>query len=283
MTSYLLPEGEADRLARLTVDEDLSFGPDVTTAATIAADAQDIGDLVARADGVICGLDVARAVFGYVDPALAVETHVSDGDHVVRGDVIATVTGATRSILTAERSALNLLCQLSGVATLTARWVDALAGTGAAVRDTRKTVPGMRVAQKYAVRCGGGQNHRMALGDQALIKDNHVLAAGGVVPALQAVRELRPDIVCEVECTLPAQVEAACAAGATLVLLDNMSLDAMRESVTIARRYGAQTEASGGLTLSSAHEVAQTGVDFLAVGALTHSAPVLDIALDLRG
>jgi nicotinate-nucleotide pyrophosphorylase (carboxylating) len=283
MTSYLLPDGEADRLARLTVDEDLSFGPDVTTLATIGADALATGELIARADGVIAGLEVARAVFGYVDQALVVQTHVADGDRVERGDIIATVSGATRSILTAERSALNLLCQMSGVATLTAQWVDALAGTGAAVRDTRKTVPGMRVAQKYAVRCGGGQNHRMALGDQALIKDNHVLAAGGVVPALDAVRALRPDIVCEVECTLPAQVEAACAAGATLVLLDNMSLDAMRESVVIARRYGAATEASGGLTLATAREVAQTGVDFLAVGALTHSAPVLDIALDLRG
>ena len=283
MTSYLLPDGEADRLARLTVDEDLSFGPDVTTLATIGADALATGELIARADGVIAGLEVARAVFGYVDQALVVQTHVADGDRVERGDIIATVSGATRSILTAERSALNLLCQMSGVATLTAQWVDALAGTGAAVRDTRKTVPGMRVAQKYAVRCGGGQNHRMALGDQALIKDNHVLAAGGVVPALEAVRALRPDIVCEVECTLPAQVEAACAAGATLVLLDNMSLDAMRESVAIARRYGAATEASGGLTLDTAREVAQTGVDFLAVGALTHSAPVLDIALDLRG
>jgi nicotinate-nucleotide pyrophosphorylase (carboxylating) len=185
-------------------------------------------------------------------------------------------------ILTGERSALNLLCMLSGVATLTARWVEAVAGTGAVIRDTRKTVPGLRAAQKYAVRCGGGQNHRMGLGDQALIKDNHVVAAGGVVPALRAVRALRPDIACEVECTLPEQVEQACADGATLVLLDNMTLEATRESVAIARRFGTRTESSGGLRLDNAAEVASTGVDYLAVGALTHSAPTLDIALDLR-
>ena len=150
------------------------------------------------------------------------------------------------------------------------------------IRDTRKTVPGLRAAQKYAVRCGGGQNHRMGLGDQALIKDNHVVAAGGVVPALRAVRALRPDIACEVECTLPEQVEQACADGATLVLLDNMTLEATRESVAIARRFGTRTESSGGLRLDNAAEVASTGVDYLAVGALTHSAPTLDIALDLR-
>jgi nicotinate-nucleotide pyrophosphorylase (carboxylating) len=277
-----LPDGEADRLARLALTEDLSLGADVTTVATVAEDATDVGEIVARADGVLCGLDIARAVFAAVDPDLDFRTRVHDGDRVRRGDLIATVSGSTRSILTGERSALNLLCMLSGVATLTARWVEAVAGTGAVIRDTRKTVPGLRAAQKYAVRCGGGQNHRMGLGDQALIKDNHVVAAGGVVPALRAVRALRPDIACEVECTLPEQVEQACADGATLVLLDNMTLEATRESVAIARRFGTRTESSGGLRLDNAAEVASTGVDYLAVGALTHSAPTLDIALDLR-
>ena len=282
MTVIGLPDGEADRLARLALTEDLSLGADVTTVATVAEDATDVGEIVARADGVLCGLDIARAVFAAVDPDLDFRTRVHDGDRVRRGDLIATVSGSTRSILTGERSALNLLCMLSGVATLTARWVEAVAGTGAVVRDTRKTVPGLRAAQKYAVRCGGGQNHRMGLGDQALIKDNHVVAAGGVVPALRAVRALRPDIACEVECTLPEQVEQACADGATLVLLDNMTLEATRESVAIARRFGTRTESSGGLRLDNAAEVAATGVDYLAVGALTHSAPTLDIALDLR-
>ena len=284
MTVIGLPDGEADRLARLALTEDLSLGADVTTVATVAEDATDVGEIVARADGVLCGLDIARAVFAAVDPDLDFRTRVHDGDRVRRGDLIATVSGSTRSILTGERSALNLLCMLSGVATLTARWVEAVAGTGtgAVIRDTRKTVPGLRAAQKYAVRCGGGQNHRMGLGDQALIKDNHVVAAGGVVPALRAVRALRPDIACEVECTLPEQVEQACADGATLVLLDNMTLEATRESVAIARRFGTRTESSGGLRLDNAAEVASTGVDYLAVGALTHSAPTLDIALDLR-
>lgn len=282
MTVIGLPDGEADRLAWLALTEDLSLGADVTTVATVAEDATDVGEIVARADGVLCGLDIARAVFAAVDPDLDFRTRVHDGDRVRRGDLIATVSGSTRSILTGERSALNLLCMLSGVATLTARWVEAVAGTGAVIRDTRKTVPGLRAAQKYAVRCGGGQNHRMGLGDQALIKDNHVVAAGGVVPALRAVRALRPDIACEVECTLPEQVEQACADGATLVLLDNMTLEATRESVAIARRFGTRTESSGGLRLDNAAEVASTGVDYLAVGALTHSAPTLDIALDLR-
>ena len=282
MTVIGLPDGEADRLARLALTEDLSLGADVTTVATVAEDATDVGEIVARADGVLCGLDIARAVFAAVDPDLDFRTRVHDGDRVRRGDLIATVSGSTSSILTGERSALNLLCMLSGVATLTARWVEAVAGTGAVIRDTRKTVPGLRAAQKYAVRCGGWQNHRMGLGDQALIKDNHVVAAGGVVPALRAVRALRPDIACEVECTLPEQVEQACADGATLVLLDNMTLEATRESVAIARRFGTRTESSGGLRLDNAAEVAATGVDYLAVGALTHSAPTLDIALDLR-
>ena len=280
-TALALPEGEAMRIAELALTEDLAGGVDVTTLATIDVNALGVGEIVARADGVVAGIPVARAVFDKVG-GVVFDPRVVDGSRVQRGDVLAEVSGPVRAILTGERSALNVLCMLSGIATLTAAWVEAVAGTGAVIRDTRKTAPGLRVIQKYAVRCGGGQNHRMGLSDQALIKDNHVLSAGGVVPALEAVRAMAPDVVCEVECTLPEQVEQACAAGAVLILLDNMTLDATRESVAIARRYGTRTESSGGLRLENAREVAETGVDYLAVGALTHSAPVLDIALDLR-
>ncbi len=275
-----LPDGEPERIAEVALTEDLAGGIDVTTEATIAADAMGAGQLVARADGVLAGMPVARAVFARFD-GLRLDERAADGDRVRRGDVIAEVRGPIRQILVAERNALNVLTHASGIATLTARWVEAVADTDAQIRDTRKTAPGLRALQKYAVRCGGGLNHRMSLSDQALIKDNHVLAAGGVVPALEAVRRRSPNVVCEVECTLVAQVEQACAAGAELVLLDNMTLDAMRDSVAIARRYEARTEASGGLRLENAREVAGTGVDYLAIGALTHSAPALDIALDL--
>jgi nicotinate-nucleotide pyrophosphorylase (carboxylating) len=187
-----------------------------------------------------------------------------------------------RTLLTAERSALNLLCHLSGVATLTRRWADAVAGTGAHVRDTRKTTPGLRLLEKHAVRAGGGVNHRMALSDAALVKDNHVVAAGGVVPAFDAVRAAFPDLEVEVECDTLDQVREVVAAGADLVLLDNMDLATMRAAVELCRPAGVLTEASGGLRLDDARAVAETGVDFLAVGALTHSAPVLDVGVDLR-
>jgi nicotinate-nucleotide pyrophosphorylase (carboxylating) len=186
-----------------------------------------------------------------------------------------------RQLLTVERTTLNLLCHLSGVATLTRRWVDEVAGTGAAIRDTRKTSPGLRVLEKYAVRAGGGVNHRMGLWDAALVKDNHVAAAGGVAAAFAAVRENFPGLSVEVECDTLAQVAEVIDAGADLVLLDNMSLDELREAVAIARPRGVKLEASGGLSLDVARAVAETGVDFLAVGALTHSAPVLDLGLDL--
>lgn len=277
-----LDPAEADRLAALALAEDLAGGLDVTTLATVPADHVGTAGLVARADGVVAGLGVAAAVFaarlGTPDAVMPV---AADGDRVHAGQVLLTVTGPTRELLTAERSALNLLTHLSGVATLTARWVDAVAGTGALIRDTRKTMPGMRAAEKYAVRCGGGFNHRMGLHDQALIKDNHVVAAGGVTAAMRAVRERFPDVFCEVECDTLAQVEEAAREGAALVLLDNMDVDTSRTAVEIARRYGTKTESSGGLTLENARAVAETGVDYLAVGALTHSAPVLDIGLDL--
>ena len=271
-----------DGVVRAALAEDLAGGTDVTTAATVPADQRATGDLVARADGVVAGLPVAAAVFAAVDPAVTVRAAVRDGDRVRRGDVLATVTGRTRSLLTAERTALNLLCHLSGVATATAAWVDALAGSGARVRDTRKTTPGLRALEKYAVRAGGGLNHRMSLSDAALVKDNHVLAAGGVARAYQLVRAAYPDLPVEVECDSVADVAAAVGAGADLVLLDNMGPGELAEAVALTRPAGVRTEASGGLTLETAAAVAGTGVDYVSVGALTHSPKILDIALDLR-
>lgn len=280
-------------LASRALAEDLAGGQDVTSAATIAAGRTDTGDLVSRMDGVVAGLPVAAAVFDAVatfgapgastgDSPIETEIKVPDGTAVRPGEVLATVHGRTRGLLTAERTALNLLCHLSGVATLTRRWVDAVAGTGAAIRDTRKTTPGLRLLEKYAVRCGGGVNHRMSLADAGLVKDNHVLAAGGVAAAFAAFRRDFPGLPVEVECDTLADVAAALAAGADLLLLDNMSTVDLAAAVRLAAGSGVRLEASGGLTLARAREVASTGVDYLSVGALTHSAPVLDIALDLR-
>ncbi len=282
LTAAGLDPAAVEALVRTTLDEDLAGGVDVTSAATVPAEQVSTGDFVARAGGVVAGLPVAQAVLEVVTSGSArFGSVVADGAAVARGDVLATVTGPTRALLTGERTALNLLCHLSGVATLTRQWVDAVAGTGAAVRDTRKTTPGLRALEKYAVRCGGGVNHRMALSDAALVKDNHVVAAGGVGPAFAAVRAMWPGLPVEVEVDTLDQLDEVLAAGADLVLLDNMGPDLMRTAV--ARAAGrARLEASGGLTLANAAQVAATGVDFVSVGALTHSAPVLDIALDLR-
>ncbi len=280
---------EPHRVAKVisdTLDEDLSWGPDVTTESTIAADAVATADVVARAEGTLAGVLVAVAVLETLAAergrSVQIEVHAHDGDRVRAGDLVLTVTGTARVLLTAERTMLNLLCQLSGVATQTARWVDEVTGTRAKIRDTRKTVPGLRVLQKYAVRCGGGVNHRMGLGDAALIKDNHVAAAGSVRAAYLAVKRTAPDIVVEVECDSLDQVRDAIEAGADLILLDNMSAETMHAAVQIASPYAVRLEASGGLTLDRAADVAATGVDYISVGALTHSAPVLDLALDLR-
>ena len=253
-------------------------GVDVTSTATIPADLMGIADVRTRAAGVVAGIDVAALVF---QRAGAQSTAVAaDGDRVAPGDVVLTASGPVRRLLTVERTMLNLLCHLSGIATLTARWVDAVAGTGAQIRDTRKTTPGLRSLEKYAVRCGGGVNHRMGLWDAALVKDNHVAAAGSVGAAFRAVRTSFPGLTVEVECDTVAQVAEAIAAGADLILLDNMSLDDLRTSVKLAP--GIVLEASGGLRLETAHDVAATGVDYLSVGALTHSAPILDLGMDLR-
>jgi nicotinate-nucleotide pyrophosphorylase (carboxylating) len=271
-----------ERVARAALDEDLAGGLDVTTVATVPGDQQRTGDYVARATGVVAGLPVAECVMALASEGRARFTaSVSDGDRVRPGDVLASVSAPARDVLTAERVSLNLLCRLSGIATLTRRWVDAVEGTGAAVRDTRKTTPGLRALEKYAVRCGGGLNHRMSLSDAALVKDNHVLAAGGVAEAFRLVRARFPGLPVEVEVDDVAGAVEAVEAGADLVLLDNMAPAQLQEAVRLVAGR-ARLEASGGLTLETAGEVARTRVDFLAVGALTHSAPILDIALDLR-
>ncbi|MDO8309723.1 MAG: carboxylating nicotinate-nucleotide diphosphorylase [Actinomycetota bacterium] len=271
-----------ERLVAVALDEDLDGGVDVTTVATVPVEQRATLDLVARAPGVVAGIPVAAAVFSHVGgQSVRIIQARPDGSAVDAGDVLLSATGPTHVLLQAERPALNLLCHLSGIATATARWVDAVSGTSARVRDTRKTTPGMRRLEKYAVRCGGGVNHRMSLSDAALVKDNHVVAAGGVAAAFDAVRQRFPGIDVEVEVDSLDQLDDVLAAGADLVLLDNFTVDDMR--VAVHRTAGrARLEASGGLSLDVAAEVAGTGVDYLAVGALTHSAPVLDIGADLR-
>lgn len=274
-----------EALVFAALEEDLDGGVDVTSVASIPFEQESTADFVSRAPGVIAGLPIVAAVlWAATDDAVEIVEPVVDGKQVDAATVLLSATASTRALLTAERTALNLLGHLSGVATLTRRWVDAVASTNAAIRDTRKTTPGLRALEKYAVRCGGGVNHRMSLSDAALVKDNHVLAAGGVKPAFEAVRTNFPEIAVEVECDTISQVREAVEAGADLVLLDNMSPAVMREVVELVRslRPACRLEASGGLSLANAAEVAATGVDFLAVGALTHSAPVLDIGVDLR-
>jgi nicotinate-nucleotide pyrophosphorylase (carboxylating) len=268
----------------LAIREDLPHpgDQDATSVATIPAEATGIGVFAAREEGVIAGLGVAALVFHYVlGDQVKVTDRIPDGTPVAPGDVVMTVAGPTRGLLTAERTALNYATHLSGIATATAQWVAALAGTGAQVLDTRKTLPTYRSLQKYAVRCGGGHNHRSSLADMALIKDNHVVAAGGVVPAYRAVRERFPDLPVEVEVDGLDQLRELLDAGCDHVLLDNMSPELLREAVALTAGR-AVLEASGGLTLKRARAVAETGVDWISVGALTHSVRVFDIGLDLR-
>jgi nicotinate-nucleotide pyrophosphorylase (carboxylating) len=279
---------EAERVVRTALAEDLRYGPDVTTLATVGPGQVATADVVARQPGTIAGVPVALAVLdASALPADGVTVRGGDGHAVGPGDVVLTIRAPLRGLLTAERTLLNLLTHLSGIATATRAWADALAGTGAVVRDTRKTTPGLRDLEKYAVRCGGGHNHRLGLGDAALIKDNHVAAAGGIRPAVEAVRAVDAHLPMEVECDTVNQVSEALAAGAELILLDNMSLADLRAAAGLVAARPASAprvrlEASGGLDLARARDVALTGVDFLAVGALTHSSPALDLGLDLR-
>jgi nicotinate-nucleotide pyrophosphorylase (carboxylating) len=260
---------------------DLAVAHDVTSAATVPAAQLGAADLVARADGVVAGLPVAARVFTRLAPGATLTPGAADGDRVTRGDVLLTVRGPVRALLAAERSALNIASRASGIATLTRRWVDAVEGTGAVVLDTRKTTPGLRPLEKYAVRCGGGSNKRMGLYDVAMVKDNHVAAAGSVAAAVAAVRERAPRVAVQVEVDVPAQAVEAVEAGADFLLCDNMPPDTLREVVALIGGR-AELEATGGLTREVARAVAETGVDYLSVGGLTHSAPILDLALDLR-
>ena len=284
LTAAGLDPADTERVVRTALEEDLRYGPDVTTEATVPAAAVASADVAARQPGVIAGVPVALAVLDLAGlPAAAATVRRPDGIAVSPGDAVLSVTGPLRQLLTAERTLLNLMTHLSGIATVTRAWTDAVAGTGAVIRDTRKTTPGLRQLEKYAVRCGGGANHRLGLGDAALIKDNHVAAAGGITPAIAAVRAAAPAIALEAECDTLDQVREALAAGCELILLDNMNLAQLRAAVKLARDYpGAKLEASGGLRLDTARAVAETGVDYLSAGALTHSSPALDLGLDLR-
>jgi len=275
--------------ARATIvgalDEDLRYGPDVTTAATVPADASTTASVVAREPGIFAGAELALMVFDEVlgTGRYRVVHHVPDGTRLDAGGIALTVHAATRGLLTAERTMLNLVCHLSGIATTTAAWVEAASGTRAQIRDTRKTLPGLRILQKYAVRVGGGVNHRMGLGDAALIKDNHVAAAGSILAALRAVRAAGPNLPCEVEVDSLEQLDDVLAEGVELVLLDNFAVWQTQIAVQRRDRRSPHTklESSGGLSLQSAAEYAGTGVDYLAVGALTHSVRALDLGLDL--
>lgn len=276
---------DARAIIERALAEDLRYGPDVTSLATVPADAVTTATMASREPGVAAGVDVALLVLDEVLGADGYEVvdRADDGTRLKGGDSLLTVRARTRELLTAERTMLNLVCHLSGIATATAQWVDAVEGTRAAIRDTRKTLPGLRLLQKYAVRVGGGVNHRLGLGDAALIKDNHVAAAGGVLPALRAVREVAPELPCEVEVDSLEQLDEILAENVELVLLDNFPV--WQTQVAVQRRDTrapeTKLESSGGLSLESAAEYAGTGVDYLAVGALTHSVRVLDVGLDL--
>lgn len=278
-------QAEAIETIRRGLDEDLRYGPDVTTVATVAADAITEAALVSREAGVAAGVDIALLVLDDVlgSDGYQVLDRVQDGDRLQPGQSMLRLQANTRGLLTAERTLLNLVCHLSGIATATAAWVDAVAGTKAKIRDTRKTLPGLRALQKYAVRVGGGVNHRMGLGDAALIKDNHVAAAGSVVAALRAIRAAAPDLPCEVEVDTLEQLDAVLGEDVHLILLDNFP--AWQTQIAVQRRDsrapGALLESSGGLSLDTAAEYAGTGVDYLAVGSLTHSVRALDIGLDM--
>jgi nicotinate-nucleotide pyrophosphorylase (carboxylating) len=276
---------EAREVIRRALSEDLRYGPDVTTEATVPSDATTVAAMVSREPGVAAGVDLALMVLDDVlgSGGYRVVDRVEDGTRLEAGASLLTVEAATRGLLTAERTTLNLVSHLSGIATATAHWVEAVEGTGAAIRDTRKTLPGLRMLQKYAVRVGGGVNHRMGLGDAALIKDNHVAAAGGVLQALKAVRTAAPDLPCEVEVDSLEQLDEILSENVELVLLDNFPV--WQTQIAVQRKNSrspaTKLESSGGLSLESAAAYAGTGVDYLAVGALTHSVRVLDIGLDV--
>jgi nicotinate-nucleotide pyrophosphorylase (carboxylating) len=292
VTDLRFPEAAALAVVRTALDEDLGGpdGVDVTTSATIPADQVSRAHVVARADGVLGGIPVVPLVFDEVARRLGADPvrttlERADGDRLVRGDVVATLEGSTQVVLVGERTMLNILCRLSGTATHTRRWAERLEGTGATVLDTRKTTPGLRALEKYAVRAGGGTNKRMGLYDVAMIKDNHKLAAGSLAAAYAAVRARYPDVPVQVEVTTTEEALESVGVGARFLLCDNMSVDLLRTTVEAVRATGesVELEATGGLTLDVARDYALTGVDYLSAGGLTHSSPILDLALDLVG
>ena len=269
-------------LVDLAISEDLMGGTDVTSLATIPEIQISELDLVTRSPGVIAGINIAALVFmSITNKKIEIEICVEDGKKVEAKTCLLTAKGSTIDLLTAERTALNFLGHLSGIATTTNKWVNEISGTNAKVRDTRKTTPGLRLLEKYAVKTGGGTNHRMSLNDQALIKDNHIVASGSIKSAVEKVKDKFPELEFEVEVDNLDQLNEALAVNTKLILLDNFSIDDLKKAV-VAVNKKAKLEASGGITLENARKIAETGVDFIAVGALTHSAPVLDIGGDLR-
>jgi nicotinate-nucleotide pyrophosphorylase (carboxylating) len=280
-----LDRDDLRRVVETGLAEDLRYGPDATTEACVPPTAMAEATIGTRVDGTLAGVPAALAVFDSVlgEGGYEVLAAQPDGSRIAAGEVVLRLRGPVRGLLTAERTALNLLCHLSGIATATAAWVDAVAGTGCVIRDSRKTIPGMRLLAKYAVRQGGGVNHRLGLGDAVLIKDNHVVAAGSVTEAIRAARRHVPGLPCEVEVTSLAELDEALAERADEVLLDNMTPRECAAAVerTRASGVGTRLEASGGLTLAVARAYAETGVDYLAVGGLTHSAPALDLGMDM--
>ena len=275
-----LPEGfDLDEFVRRVLAEDLGEGGDVTSKATIAEDARFTAEMNARQSIVVAGLEIAAAFFRALDDAVQIEALADDGERVAHGTTLMRLGGKARAMLTAERSALNTLQHLSGIATMTRQYVDAIKGTGAVLIDTRKTIPGLRVLEKYAVRMGGAQNHRMRLDDGVLIKDNHVAVCGGVAEAVRKAKAANTGLKVQVEVDRLDQIEPALAAGADRLLLDNMDPAQLREAVRlVARRV--PLEASGGVTLESIRFLAETGVNFISVGRITQSAPAVDIGLD---
>jgi nicotinate-nucleotide pyrophosphorylase (carboxylating) len=285
MPADLLHDSRIGRLVELALMEDIGLG-DVTTDAIVGEDDLARGEFLCKEDGVVAGLDVAALVFRYCDISVTLAPTVADGNSVKRGETLARVDGDARSILRGERTALNFLQRMSGIASLTRTFVDSVAGTAAKITDTRKTVPGLRVLDKMAVKLGGGVNHRFGLDDMVLIKDNHIVAAGGITKAVQQcvsrLAEERLTIPLEVETTTLDEVrEALACQGVTRIMLDNFALPQMAEAVQIIN-HRCEVEASGGITLSTVRGVAETGVDFISIGALTHSVKGLDISLELR-
>ena len=275
-----LPEGfDAEDFVRRTLAEDLGSGGDVTSSATIAADARFTAEMSCRQAMVVAGLEIAAAFFHALDPGVEVEPMLKDGDRVEHGTVLMRLAGNARAMLAAERSALNTLQHLSGIATLTRRYVDAIEGTGAVLLDTRKTLPGLRELEKYAARMGGAQNHRMRLDDGVLIKDNHVAVCGGVAEAVRRAKSANTGLQVQVEVDRIDQIEPALAAGADRLLLDNMDPAKLREAMKLVSGR-VPLEASGGVTLETIRFLAETGVDYISVGRITQSAPAVDIGLD---